>query len=238
MKSIVRFLVSFLVLCVLGVCLVSCSSDNTETTGNNAGRSGSFACTVNKYDNLNYSLVLAETMIEDPQTGKLTPRETFARLNSKAVEQICDINGETLPADIDNIPGEHNGENHIAYTYYLVNNGERTLTYEYNLYIVNTTNNVDRGVRVRLYTDGEYVTYARTKTDGTGPEEGTVEFMGETTIVRKQVSNFRPGDYTKFTIVIWIEGNDFDTTDDIIGGQFKVDMKINIIGDEAGDPID
>ena len=55
---------------------------------------------------------------------------------------------------------------------------------------------------------------------------------------RTHVSNFRPGDYTKFTIVIWIEGNDFDTTDDIIGGQFKVDMKINIIGDEAGDPID
>ena len=45
-------------------------------------------------------------------------------------------------------------------------------------------------------------------------------------------------DYTKFTIVIWIEGNDDDTTDDIIGGQFKVDMKINIIGDEEGTPIE
>ena len=201
-------------------------------------RYGSYTVTVNKFDNLNYSIALTERLIEDPETGKLIPEKSVARLNSKASEQIRDMDGEMLPADIDNIPGEHNGENHIAYTYYLVNNGERTLTYEYNLYIVNTTNNVDRGVRVRLYTDGEYVTYARTKTDGTGPEEGTVEFMGETTIVRKQVSNFRPGSYTKFTIVIWIEGNDFDTTDDIIGGQFKVDMKINIIGDEAGDPID
>ena len=43
---------------------------------------------------------------------------------------------------------------------------------------------------------------------------------------------------TKFTIVIWIEGNDPDTTDDIIGGQFKVDMKINIIGDESGNEIE
>ena len=36
--------------------------------------------------------------------------------------------------------------------------------------------------------------------------------MGSTTIVRKQVTNFRPGAYTKFTIAIWIEGNDDDTT--------------------------
>ena len=93
-------------------------------------------------------------------------------------------------------------------------------------------------MRVRLYEDGVPTTYARTKTDGSGPEEGTVEFMGETTIVRKQVSNFRPGAYTRFTIVIWIEGPDDDTTDDIIGGQFKVDMKINIIGDEEGTPIE
>ena len=38
--------------------------------------------------------------------------------------------------------------------------------------------------------------------------------------------------------MIWIEGPDDDTTDDIIGGQFKVDMKVNIIGDSDGTPID
>ena len=202
-------------------------------------RYGSYTVTVNKFDNLNYSIALTEFMIEDPDNpGKIIPGKSVARLNSKASEQIHDMDGETLPDDIDKIDGEHNGDNYIAYTYYLVNNGEKTLTYEYNLYIVNTTNGVEKGVRVRLYENGVATTFARTKTDGSGPEEGTEAFMGDTTIVRKQVSNFRPGSYTKFTIAIWIEGNDFDTTDDIIGGQFKVDMKINIIGDEAGDPID
>ena len=199
-------------------------------------RYGSYTVTVNKFDNLKYSIALTEYMIEDPDNeGKLIPGKSVARLNSKASEQIRDMDGETLPDDIDQINGEHNGENYIAYTYYLVNNGERTLTYEYNLYIVNMTNGVEKGVRVRLYEDGVATTYARTKTDGSGPEEGTVAFMGDTTIVRKQVSNFGPGAYTRFTIVMWIEGNDDDTTDDIIGGQFKVDMSVNIIPDETTD---
>ncbi|MBP5349672.1 MAG: hypothetical protein J6Z13_04920 [Clostridia bacterium] len=202
-------------------------------------RYGSYTVTVNKFDNLNYSIALTEYMIEDPDNeGKLIPGKPVARLNSKASEQIRDMDGATLPDDIDQISGVHNGENYIAYTYYLVNNGEKTLTYEYNLYIVNTTNGVEKGVRVRLYEDGVATTFARTRTDGTGPEEGTVAFMGDTTIVRKQVSNFGPGAYTRFTVVIWIEGNDDDTTDDIIGGQFKVDMKVNIIGDAEGTPID
>ena len=101
-------------------------------------RYGSYTVTVNKFDNLNYSISLSEFMIEDPDNpGKIIPGKPVARLNSKASEQIHDMDGADLPADIDMIDGEHNGENYIAYTYYLVNNGEKTLTYEYNLYIVN-----------------------------------------------------------------------------------------------------
>ena len=202
-------------------------------------RYGSYTVTINKFDNLNYSISLTENLIEDPDTGKLIPAKAVARLNSKASEEIRDMDGDTLPEDIDERNGEHNGENFIAYTYYLFNNGEKILTYEYNLYIVNATKNVDKGVRVRLYVNGVPTTYARTRTRAPlGPEEGTVAFMGDSTIVKKSVTGFKPGDYTKFTIVIWIEGNDEDTTDDIIGGQFKVDMKINITGDENGTPIE
>jgi hypothetical protein len=45
--------------------------------------------------------------------------------------------------------------------------------------------------------------------------------------VRKQISRYKTGDITKFTIVIWLEGDDPDCVDSIIGGQFKVDMSIN-----------
>ena len=243
MKTFARFAALLLVLCVFSACLASCSSDKTkitaETTGNEAERNAYFSCFVNKFDNLNYSVALAEYVTEDPDDpGKIVPRETVARLNAKMSEPLHDFDGNDLPAYIDKIDGEHNGENYIAYTFYLFNDGEKALTYEYNLYTLNTTNGVDKGVRVQLYKDGECTTYARTKTDGTGPEPGTVEFMGETTIVKKQVSSFGSGEYAKFTIVIWIERNDADTTDDVIGGQFKIDMKINVVGDEEGNPID
>ena len=203
-------------------------------------RYGSYTVTINKFDNLNYSIALTEDMIVDPETGKLIPAKSVARLNSKASKDIRDMDGDTIKDEVDGINGEHNGENYIAYTYYLVNNGEKILTYEYNLYIVNSTKNVDKGVRVRLYVDGVPTTYARVGSDGK-PETTpilTVPFSSETTIVRKPVSGFKPGDFTKFTIVIWIEGNDPDTTDDIIGGQFKVDMKINITGDEEGNALE
>ena len=263
MKNMMKTSLILFVVCVLLLAFVSCGSqdnavsesvvpesvvpDSTvpestvpESTvpDNEDIISASFSVTVNKFDNLNYSIALTEYMIEDSDTGVLTPGKPVARLDSKAAEEIRDMDGETLPAMIDNFDGEHNGENYIAYSYYLVNNGEKTLAYEYNLYIVNTTNGIEKGVRVRLYEDGVPTTYARTATDGSGPEPGTVEFIGETTIVRKQVGNFRPSDYTRFTVVIWLEGPDPDTTDDIFGGQFKVDMKINIVGDESGDPIE
>ena len=244
MKTVARFTALLLALFVLSACFASCSSENAEittaeTTENETKRNVGFTCTVNKFDNLNYSLALTEFMIEDPDNpGKIIPEKSVARLNSKASEPLRDFDGNDLPADIDAIDGEHSGENYVAYTFYLFNDGEKTLTYEYNLYVVNTTNGVEEGVRVRLYENGVPTTYARTSFDGSGPEVETVEFMGETTIVRKQINGFGPGEYAKFTVVIWIETNDADTTDAVIDGQFKVDMKINVIGDEEGTPIE
>ena len=243
MKLFTRFVPLFLALCVLLGYLASCASNKAEEpaepTGKESERSSSFTCTVNKFDNLNYSVALADHMIENPEhAGMMIPDDPVCRLNSNSIEQIRDMSGETLPDNIDQIEGDHNGENYIAYTFYLFNDGEKTLTYEYNLSIISTTNGVEKGVRVRLYEDGVPTTYARTKTDGSGPEEETIAFMGDSTIVRKQVSNFGPEAFTRFTIVIWIEGNDDDTANGITSGQFKVDMKINIIGDENGDSID
>jgi hypothetical protein len=184
---------------------------------------GSFTVTVNKFDNVKYALTLSET----PDFT-----ETVGRLNCKASEEITNIDGATLPLDIDMINGEHNGENYVAYTFYCKNAGEEAVTYEYQVYIANMTLNIEKAVRVRLYVNGEYTDYARTKTDGTGPEPGTTEFLSESVIVRQQIANFNPGDVTKYTIVIWLEGNDPECIDNILGGEFKIDMSMTIVGVE------
>ena len=184
---------------------------------------GSFTVTVNKFDNVKYALTLSET------PDFLDP---IARLNCKASEDVTNIDGNELPADLDMINGEHNGENYVAYTFYCKNAGEETVTYEYQLYIANMTLDIEKAVRVRLYVDGVPTDYARTRSDGKGPEPGTTEFVSESVIARSQIKNFDPGDITKYTVVIWLEGNDPECLDNILGGEFKIDMSMSIIGIE------
>jgi hypothetical protein len=184
---------------------------------------GSFTVMVNKFDNVKYALTLSETPdFSDP----------IGRLNCKASEEITNIDGTTLPQDLDMINGEHNGDNYVAYTFYCKNAGIETITYEYQLYIANMTLDIEKAVRVRLYVNGEATDYARTRTDGTGPEPGTTEFVSESVIARNQIMNFEPGAVTKYTVVIWLEGNDPECLDNILGGEFKIDMSMSIIGIE------
>ena len=181
---------------------------------------GSFTVTVNKMDNAKYALTLSET----PDFAN-----TSGRLNCKASEEITNIDGATLPLDLDQIDGSHNGENYVAYTFYCKNAGNAEVSYEYQVVISNMSLDIEKAVRVRFYINGEKTDYARTRTDGTGPEEGTTEFYTERVITRGQIDNFKPDDVTKYTVVIWLEGNDVDCVDTILGGEFKIDMTMSIL---------
>lgn len=184
---------------------------------------GSFTVTVNKYDANRYGLCLSETPQFETQ---------ISRLNARTAEDITNISVNDLPKDVDSINGQHNGDNHLAYTFYLTNVGDNTVTFEYHMFITNVHNDVDKAIRIRIYRDGEPTTYARTRSDGTGPEDGCVEFLTSSTIVREQVKEFKPGDVTKFTVVMWIEGDDPDCIDDLLGGSLKSDMSITVIESE------
>ena len=162
-----------------------------------------------------------------------------SRLNAQISQAVTNIDGSTLPDYLDNIDGEHNGDNYIAYTFYCKNAGRSQFDYTYDLYIANMTLDIEKAVRVRLYVNGDYVDYAYARTDGgEGPEPGTTAFTSKTTIVKNTVKDFSPGSKTKFTIVVWLEGNDPDCTDKILGGQFKIDMAIDILQDSVIDFFD
>lgn len=181
---------------------------------------GSFTVRVNKFDNLKYALSLSET----PDFSSPT-----IRLNSRASQDITCIRTSDLPKDLNMINGSHNGDNYVAYTFYCKNSGIRTVDYSYQLYIANMTRDIDKAVRVRLYVNGEYTDYARTRSDGLGPEPNTTEFYSNTIITQSNNEKFEPEQQTKFTVVIWLEGDDPECIDNILGGQFKVDMILNIV---------
>ncbi len=202
---------------------------------------GSFTVKINDLNDRRYALSLSEhERFSNP----------VSRLNSKAVKDVTNIDGNSLPGNLNDEDGEHNGENYVAYTFYLKNTGSLEFTYNYQLVISRMTSGLDSAVRVRIYYtpffytaetgehiyDGSYTDYAKAKTGGNGEPEIDPEnrvmtnFVGAGTVAEGTVNGFKPGDISKITVVIWIEGNDPDCTDDLLGGEFKVDMVMEVAG--------
>ena len=182
---------------------------------------GSFTININKYEMVEYGLSLSETADLSHPTSVL---------NAKINHSITNIAGEEIPDNVDNIDGEHNGKNYIAYTFYLVNAGETNkVSYQWQVKMNNITNDIDEAVRLTLYIDGVPTTYAKTASDGSGPEPGTTEFYSSDVLALGRRDNFTSGSTTKFTIVLWLEGTDPDCVDWIKGGSMRLEMFIEIV---------
>ena len=182
---------------------------------------GSFTVNVNKYEMVTLGLSLSEHADLSKPTSVL---------NARIDQAITNIAEEDLPDNVNDIDGVHNGKNHIAYTFYLFNSGQTDeLSYEWQILMSNVFQGIDGAIRVRLYIDGVPTTYAKTASDGSGPEPNTVEFYSTDVIAKGRVDNFTMGSVTKFTIVIWLEGNDPDCIDWIKGGKMKIDMAMSVI---------
>ena len=179
-----------------------------------------FSVGVNKIDTEKYGLKLSETVDAD---------RSDSRLSTAIDQKITSLSVLDLPENLDMIDGEHNGKNYLAYTFYLQNAGEATVSYDYDLIISDTTENFDEAVRIRLYKDGEYVDYAKSKTDGMGSEPDTTEFQSTNTVTKCQVEEFKPGDTAKFTVVIWLESSDVDCADQIFEGFASFEMRISVM---------
>lgn len=181
---------------------------------------GSFTVKINKYDMMRQGLTLSET----PEFEK-----TVSVLNADIVYDMTNISGDDLPANIDMINGSHNGESYIAYTFYLINAGSDTVTYEGEMTIENVTKNVDEAIRVALYQNGEKTVYGKTKSNGTGKESDCdKEFLSSTFVMKNKHEGFAPKEKDKYTVVIWLEGNDPDCVDALIGGTMKLSMNFKI----------
>lgn len=143
------------------------------------------------------------------------------------LEFVDNISINWLPDNLDTQgDGTHNGENYIAYTFYVENMGADTINYWYTIKVDDVVKNVDRAIRVMLYHNGEQTVYAKANETTNEPEEGTTSFKSNLCVVEKQRTGFNPGDIDKFTIVIWIEGDDPDCVDALIGGMMKMHMDI------------
>lgn len=181
---------------------------------------GSFTVKVSKYDMIQQGLTLSET----PEYNR-----SNAVLNADIVYDMTNISGNDLPENINMINGSHNGDNYIAYTFYLINSGDDTITYNGEMTIENVTKGVDEAVRIAVYKNGDKTVYGKTKSNGQGMESDCdSEFLSSSTVMRTSTSGFEAKAKDKYTVVIWLEGNDPDCLDDIIGGTLKLSMNFKI----------
>lgn len=181
---------------------------------------GAFTVKVNKYDMVSQGLSLSEMGDFKVPTSRLT---------AEGVQEITNISGDSLPINLDQNSGSHNGANYIGYSFYLKNVGEETVSYDYNVLLSNVTLDVDKAIRVRVYFNGQPTDYARTKTDGTGPERGTAPFPSAKDACNERRHDLKKGEVDRFTVAIWLEGDDPDCVDNIIGGQLKMEMRFSLV---------
>ena len=140
-----------------------------------------------------------------------------ARLSADAIKDGTNIAAEDLPNNLDDIDGSHNGKNYVAYTFYIRNGGKTDLDYSAKLKIVSASKGVEKAARVKVWRNGEPTVYAAAAKDG-NPEPDTTPFASKDTVTTIEDKNFRVGDVDKYTVVIWLDGDDPECVDKIIGG--------------------
>ena len=148
-------------------------------------------------------------------------------LKATKVEFMDNISVKWLPSNLNNeADGSHNGDNYLAYTFYLENKGSDPINYWYSILIDEVIKNVDRAIRVMIYINDEKTIYAKANSKTGENEENTKSFYSEKYAETEQRTNMQPGEIDKFTLVIWIEGDDPDCLDNLIGGEIKMHMEI------------
>lgn len=153
------------------------------------------------------------------------------KLEATPIKFMDNISYKWIPENVDTeADGSHNGQNYIAYSFYVENQGDRVINYHYEVIVDDIIKNVDEAIRIRIYRNGEDTTYAKKDALERQPETNTVPFRdiknAEGTIILESVKDFKPDDLDRYTVLIWLEGDDPDCTDALLGGELKMHMVI------------
>ena len=187
-------------------------------------------------------------------------------------ENVPCISISHIPENIDDFEGEHN-DSYFAYTYYIRNEGESTVGFEWEVRINSESLDISNATWVMIFEDGQMRFYAEPTGDGRAEAlppfgdntRGYVEaplidqcaapaahysevakrgnltyyrviprmFETETRVASGIVENVAPQEVHKYTVVMWMEGDDPDCTDDLIGGHLGMEVMMRLVGEET-----
>ena len=173
--------------------------------------------------NLN-RLELYRKGISISETGNF--EDATARLTASNVQDATNISIDDLPDNLDGQEGSHNGKNYMAYTYYLRNAGKEDLGYIATITLDSCAKGAEKAVRIAVWRNGERVVYAAPAEDG-DDEDGCTSFESDSLVCTYEEKDFLVGNVDRYTIVIWMEGDDPECVDSIIGGSVEFSMHID-----------
>lgn len=144
----------------------------------------------------------------------------------KGLEYMDNITESWIPMnEVIKKEGDNSGDNYIAYTYFIKNDGEQKTDYKSKIVVESVIKNVDDAVRVAVFTNGEKKVYAKKAKNGK-EEPNTIAFLSNHLIMEQERNGLEPGQMDRYTILVWLEGKDPECIDDIIGGEMKMSMVI------------
>jgi hypothetical protein len=182
---------------------------------------GSFTVTLPREQMINFGLVISDT------ADFARPRH---EIQCPPVVDLWNITRDDIPKDVAEIDGEHNGRDYLAMTIYLKNTGNKDLDYTVDIDMNEIYKNLDEALRVEIYLNGESKIYAKRKSNWSNePEPGTIPFYSKVRIISLAPRPLNVSQVDKYTIVAWVEGNDPDCTNDLLGGFIKMVMSFNAV---------
>lgn len=180
--------------------------------------------------------------------------EELVVLNGEAIAAADNISIFNIEPDVADIDGEHNGVNYVAYTFYLKNIGYDPIDYTYSLSIEKATKGIEEATWIMLYHNGKQQIFAKESKTGREESQSSdfefpfleaarkpeqyeydeasglytlraEEFASSKLVATSVREAFEPQEIDKYTVVIWLEGEDPECIDNILGGSIEFAMQ-------------
>lgn|GEM_PF-78728 len=159
-------------------------------------------------------------------------------------EKVYGSHNAYFPAE-----GEETGNGaYFAYTFFVRNGGEdakgddATVDYMTSLKITSVNKAVDdagareyaadEAMRVMVFINGEPTVYAKPQfgtKDAKEPFAADKNFLSDTTVMEYVRSDFEVDSVDRYTVVIWLEGNDPECVNEIMASEVKLKMEFNVL---------
>jgi hypothetical protein len=194
-------------------------------------QSGNFVMSMD-YDAYNRGIILSsDEAFSNPSPRLMTDPIEDARDMTYSwlkLEEVQNTDGNYVDPDYD----------YVAYTFYIRNNGLETVDITYHIRMTEIYNDLDEAIRILVIEDDVETMYQ--KLDRVAPGEDLPYypeimprpklFVSDSIVARESFAKFEPGQVKKFSVVMWLEGYDPDTTDEVLGGRIKLQMNFAIDG--------